>query len=109
MNNHALHATIPGPESPTFMNLIQQLLRTVLFLILAFFGLIMAFVFMASTLLAIGVLYIVARVKGRPFGVKAYWAERRRPTMPPRPGAWSRADQPARERDVTDIEMREIP
>jgi hypothetical protein len=89
------------------MNLIQQILRAALFLVLAFFGLVMAFVFMASTALAIGVLYIVARLKGRPFGVKAYWAERRRPTMPP--GAWSRSGQPARERDVTDIEMREIP
>ncbi|CDM25494.1 putative exported protein [Castellaniella defragrans 65Phen] len=92
------------------MNLIQQTLRAVLFLILAFFGLVMAFIFMASTALAIGVLYIVARLQGRPFGVKAYWAERRRPSMAPRGGAWSRtAGQPARERDVTDIEMREIP
>ncbi|GAA0777007.1 hypothetical protein ABRZ04_11055 [Castellaniella ginsengisoli] len=89
------------------MNFIQQALRAALFLVLAFFGLVMAFVFMASTLLAIGVLYIVARIKGRPFGVKAYWAERRRPPMPTRPGA--RAGQPVRERDVTDIEMREIP
>ena len=91
------------------MNLIQQILRAILFLILAFFGLVMAFVFMASTALAIGVLYIVARLKGRPFGVKAYWAERRRSAMPTGPGAWSRGSRPARERDVTDIEMREIP
>jgi hypothetical protein len=91
------------------MNLIQQILRAALFLVLAFFGLVMAFVFMASTALAIGVLYIVARLKGRPFGVKAYWAERRRSAMPTGPGAWSRGSQPARERDVTDIEMREIP
>ncbi len=91
------------------MNFIQQALRAALFLVLAFFGLVMAFVFMASTLLAIGVLYIVARLKGRPFGVKAYWAERRRPPMPQRPGTRSRTDQPVRERDVTDIEMREIP
>ncbi|WP_368644229.1 hypothetical protein ABRY95_09625 [Castellaniella ginsengisoli] len=89
------------------MNLIQQILRAVLFLVLAFFGLVMAFVFMASTALAIGVLYIVARLKGRPFGVKAYWAERRRPPMPPRPGA--PGGRQTRERDVTDIEMREIP
>ncbi|MGB6007633.1 hypothetical protein [Castellaniella sp.] len=90
------------------MKLIQQILRAALFLVLAFFGLIMAFVFMASTILAIGILYIVARLQGRPFGVKAYWAERRRPPMPPRPGAWTRAGDPARRQDVTDIEMREI-
>ncbi|WP_298013694.1 hypothetical protein [uncultured Castellaniella sp.] len=91
------------------MNLIQQILRAALFLILAFFGLIMAMVFMASTVLAIGILYIVARLQGRPFGVKAYWAERRRPPMPQRPGAWQRTDTQARRHDVTDIEMREIP
>jgi hypothetical protein len=91
------------------MNILQQTLRAVLFFILAFFGLLMAFIFMASTALAVGVLYIVARLQGRPFGVKAYWAERRRPPMPPRPGAWSGPGAPARKRDVTDIEMREIP
>ncbi|MGB6242783.1 MAG: hypothetical protein WBF69_09925 [Castellaniella sp.] len=91
------------------MNIIQRILRAALFLILAFFGLIMAFVFMASTILAIGILYIVARLQGRPFGVKAYWAERRRPTMPTRPGPWTRGADPARRQDVTDIEMREIP
>ncbi|WP_322996728.1 hypothetical protein [Castellaniella sp.] len=87
------------------MKIIQQALRAALFLVLAFFGLIMAIIFMASTLLAIGVLYIVARLQGRPFGVKAYWAERRRPPMPTRSGQTS----PARPQDVTDIEMREIP
>ena len=91
------------------MNLIQQILRAALFLILAFFGLIMAMIFMASTLLAIAVLYIVARLQGRPFGVKAYWAERRRPPMPNRPGQWSAGASATRRQDVTDIEMREIP
>lgn len=91
------------------MNIIQQALRAALFLILAFFGLIMAMVFMASTLLAIAVLYIVARLQGRPFGVKAYWAERRRAPMSARPGAWSRGERTQRPHDVTDIEMREIP
>ncbi|MFT0533573.1 hypothetical protein ACMHYJ_12205 [Castellaniella hirudinis] len=90
------------------MKIIQQALRAALFLILAFFGLIMALVFMASTLLAIGVLYIVARLQGRPFGVKAYWAERRRPPMPSQPGVWAKPAQ-HKPQDVTDIEMREIP
>lgn len=91
------------------MNIIQQALRAILFIILAFFGLVMALIFMASTLLAIGVLYIVARLQGRPFGVKAYWADRRRPPMPPRPDAWSGKTGKAKPQDVTDIEMREIP
>lgn len=91
------------------MNIIQQALRAVLFCILAFFGLIMAFVFMASTVLAIGVLYIVARLQGRPFGIKAYWAERKRATMPPRAGSWSAKHPQHPQQDVVDIEMREIP
>ncbi|MER1939378.1 MULTISPECIES: hypothetical protein [unclassified Castellaniella] len=91
------------------MNIIQQTLRAALFLVLAFFGLIMAMIFMASTLLAIAVLYIVARLQGRPFGVKAYWAERRRPPMPNRSSRWSAEAPTARRQDVTDIEMREIP
>lgn len=60
----------------------------------------MAFVFMISTAIAIGVLYIVARIKGRPFGVRAYWEERRQP----------RAKTPSfRKEDVVDVKMREIP
>lgn len=88
------------------MNFIKQVMRTVLFFILAFFGLIMAIVFMASTALAICILYIVARLKGKPFGIKAYWQERRRAT-PTHASKWSKygtKDNP----DVVDIEMREI-
>lgn len=90
------------------MNIFQRTLRAALFLILAFFGLVMAFIFMTSTALAIGVLYIVARLQGRPFGIKAYWAERRRPPMPPHPRSWRGGGTPSRPQDVTDIEMREI-
>jgi len=82
------------------MNTFTQILRGVLFLILAVCGMAMAFVFMVSTAIAIGVLYIVARVKGRPFGVRAYWEERRQPRG--RSSAF-------RKDDVVDVKMREIP
>jgi hypothetical protein len=59
----------------------------------------MAFIFMISTAIAIGVLYIVARIKGRPFGVKAYWDQRRTPA----PGK-----NTFKNKDVVDVEMREI-
>ncbi len=88
------------------MNTFNQIIRTALFVLLTIFGAIMAFIFMVSTAIAIGILYIVARISGRPFGVKAYWDQRRRPVAPAmQPGA-SRAP---RAQDVTDIEMREIP
>ncbi|MFA5662865.1 hypothetical protein [Castellaniella sp.] len=91
------------------MNFIRQTLRAILFVILAFFGLIMAAIFMISTLLAVGVLYIVARLQGRPFGVKAYWAERRRAPMSSGSAPWAARKPAGQKPDVVDIEMREIP
>jgi hypothetical protein len=87
------------------MNKLNQVLQGVLFLVLAIFGIAMAFVLMVSTALAIGVLYIVARIKGRPFGVKAYW-DRRRQASARKSASGSGS---FRNRDVSDIEMREIP
>ncbi|MCH1879158.1 hypothetical protein MJ863_06105 [Alcaligenes ammonioxydans] len=85
------------------MNTFNQIIRTALFVLLTIFGAIMAFIFMVSTAIAIGILYIVARISGRPFGVKAYWDQRRRPATA------SRQSSSPRSRDVTDIEMRELP
>ena len=82
------------------MNTFNQIIRGILFFVLAIFGMIAAAIFMVSTAIAVGLLYVVARIKGRPFGVRAYWEERRRPYQP----------KPSfRNKDVTDIEMREIP
>ena len=85
------------------MNTLNQIIRGVLFFILAIFGMVAAFVFMISTAMAVGILYIVARIKGRPFGARAYW-EQRRQAAAQRSG--SRMFNP---KDVTDVEMREIP
>ena len=82
------------------MNTFNQIIRGVLFLFLALFGMIMAFVFMVSTAIAVAILYVVARIKGRPFGVKAYWEERRKPSSP---------KHMFKSKDITDVEMREIP
>src|SRR5690606_16535321 len=82
------------------MNTFNQIIRGILFLVLAIFGMIAAAIFMASTAIAVALLYVVARIKGRPFGVRAYWEERRKPYQ---------ARQTFRTKDVTDIEMREIP
>ncbi|HUH61023.1 MAG TPA: hypothetical protein VL001_13235 [Candidimonas sp.] len=82
------------------MTIFNQIIRGILFFVLAIFGMTMAFIFMISTAIAIGILYVVARIKGRPFGVKAYWDQRRQPV----------AKQPGfRTKDVSDVEMREIP
>lgn len=67
---------------------------------LALFGVTMAFIFMVSTAIAVAVLYVVARIKGRPFGVKAYWDARNQAA--PRKNSF-------KNKDVVDIEMRELP
>ncbi|MBF24627.1 MAG: hypothetical protein CML18_13890 [Pusillimonas sp.] len=88
------------------MNTFNQILRGLLFFVLAIFGMAMAFIFMVSTAIAVGVLYIVAKVRGRPFGVRAYWEERRRPRAENRnAGGAPRYNK----KDVVDVEMREIP
>jgi len=82
------------------MNTFNQIIRGILFLVLAIFGMAMAVIFMISTAIAVAILYVVARIKGRPFGVKAYWEERRRPAA---------SKNVFKSKDITDVEMREIP
>ncbi len=84
------------------MNTLTQILRLILFLGLGLFGMLMAMVFMVSTAIAIGVLYIVARAKGRPFGVRAYWAQRQN-------GFRGKTGARAPEPEVIDVEAREVP
>ncbi|MEO6984323.1 MAG: hypothetical protein ABI155_03160 [Paralcaligenes sp.] len=82
------------------MNTFNQILRIAFFLVLAIFGAMMAFIFMASTAIAVAVLYVVALVKGRPFGARAYWTQRHQP----------RGNKNTfKNKDVVDVEMREIP
>jgi len=70
----------------------------------------MALVFMLSTAVAVAVLYVVARLSGRPFGVRAYWAQRHGAGAAARgakPGARP-GPQPFRRPDVIDVEVREV-
>ncbi|MFA5521430.1 MAG: hypothetical protein WCY98_04800 [Castellaniella sp.] len=83
------------------MNTLTQILRLFLFLGLGLAGMVMAMIFMVSTAIAIGVLYVVARARGRPFGARAYWAQRQT-------GFRTRAGAPPREPEVIDVEAREI-
>ena len=91
---------------PSTMNTLNQVFRLILFLVLGMFGMAMALIFMVSTAIAVGVLYVVARIKGRPFGVRAYWSQRR---AGQRPGSYAYGGRPYRDKDVIDVEAREIP
>lgn len=110
------------------MNFLSNLLRNVLVLILALAGIAMALVFMVSTAIALGVLYVVARVRGKPFAPAAFWQARRsgmqwqfvRPGAAPGAPAGDAAGQPQQpqaaprarpqrlHRDVIDVEARDI-
>lgn len=84
---------------------LPRLLRNVCFAVIALVGAAMAIVFMASTAIAIGLLYIVAKLRGKPFGVRAYWQQRRSPMSPfNAPGQpYSKAAT-----DIIDVQAREI-
>lgn len=111
------------------MKFLSDLLRNVLVLMLALAGLAMAFVLMVSTAIALGVMYVVARVRGKPFAPAAFWQARRngmqwgfvRPGAAGAPGAAPDASaqqqaaapsRPLRQRyrdlSVTDVEARDI-
>lgn len=112
------------------MNFLTDMLRNVLVLMLALAGLAMAFVLMVSTAIALGVMYLVARVRGKPFAPAAFWQARRNGMQWGfvRPGAAARQPgtheasaqqqsssaqpQPLRQRyrdlGVTDVEARDL-
>jgi len=79
------------------MDTLKQILRGALFFVLAICGMTMAFIFMISSAFAVAVLYIVARIKRRPFGAKAYWNQRHHA----RPRGFVRGE-------IIDIKMREL-
>ncbi|HEX7747810.1 MAG TPA: hypothetical protein VF445_03575 [Bordetella sp.] len=84
---------------------LPRLLRNVCFAVIALIGAAMAIVFMVSTAIAVGLLYIVARLRGKPFGVRAYWQQRRGPMNP-----FNAPVQPYAKAatDVIDVQAREI-
>ena len=94
------------------MNTFNQILRSILFFVLTLVGMLMAVVFMVSTAIVIAILYIVARISGRPFAIKSYWDQRRRSRTRPnftRKETASPTPTHRSTQNVTDIEMREIP
>lgn len=94
------------------MNTFNQILRSLLFFVLTLVGMLMAVVFMVSTAIAMAILYIVAKISGRPFAIKSYWDQRRRNRVHPNfTKKTTSADTTSKRhpKNVTDIEMREIP
>ncbi|MDQ8034318.1 hypothetical protein CEG14_23010 [Bordetella genomosp. 1] len=84
-----------------------RFLRAIPVILLGIVGMLMALVFMASTAVALGILYVVAKVRGKPFGVRSYWSQRQAGRAgSPFAGAAPFRNPPAG--DVIDVEAREI-
>lgn len=89
------------------METLTRLIRAFAFGLIAMIGLFMALVFTFSTIIAVAVLYVVARFRGRKFSVQEYWTTRRTQRKPVFP---SGVRSGTRSRDgVTDVEARDIP
>ncbi len=113
------------------MNPVAQIFRGILLVMLALAGFAMLMIFMVSTAIALGVLYIVARVRGRPFAPAEFWRARRnqmrwqfhngrwqRPSEGPTAGtsaqsqpgpASANGHRPRRDTQVIDVEARDLP
>ncbi|WP_233236431.1 hypothetical protein [Bordetella sp. LUAb4] len=85
-------------------NALTRLFRALAVTLLALVGAAMALLFMVSTAIAVGILYLVAKVRGKPFGVRAYWHHRQANRGPVGAGAPFPPVRP----DVIDVEAREV-
>lgn len=86
--------------------MIQRILRAAIFIVLALLGLVMAFVFTLSTVIAVLILTLVSAIRGQPFAAKEYWTkrqERNKSLLNKGPL------HPNTQVDVTDVEARDIP
>ena len=86
--------------------LIQRLLKLVAFVFVALVGMFMALIFVASTIVAVAILVVVARLRGKSFSAKEYWmarSARRKPILKNGPFSTKNSE------DVTDVKARDIP
>ena len=84
------------------IKLLRTALKTALFIVVTVLGLAMAFIFVLSTIFAIAILVIVARLRGKPFEIKEYWKTRQSQ------GKSTSVSSPFANKDVTDVEVRDI-
>lgn len=96
-----------------------KLLRTVFVAGIALLGMIMAAILLASTAIALAIVYVVARLRGKPFAANTYWkrSQTRWGFGTPSEEAAAAAPAPARPNgyssrmkrgDIIDVELREV-
>ena len=94
------------------IDFIGRLFRFVALALVALIGLGMALIFTFSTIIAVAILFLVARLRGQRFSVQEYWTNRkaqRKPIFTEGNAASSERAHDSRTREnVTDVEARDI-
>jgi len=96
------------------IDLLTRFLNALMFTVLALIGMVMALAFVFSTVIAIAVFYVIARLRGKPFGIRSYWNQRSqtygfvsRP-FGGAPFAKASAARGSRHAEVIDVAVREV-
>jgi len=90
------------------IDLVGRVLSGAALAVLALLGMAMALVFTLATAVVVGALYLVARLRGKPFGIRAHWHQR---SQAYRFGAAPFASgHPVKPRagDVIDVSVRDV-
>ncbi len=89
------------------IDFLSRLFRFVALGLVALIGLGMALIFTFSTIIAVAILFLVARVRGRTFSVQEYWTNRQARRKPIFPKGSPGYDGSSKE-NVTDVEARDV-
>src|SRR5690606_15446705 len=105
---------------PTMTDTLAKLFRTVFVAFVAVIGMIMAAILLVSTAVALGIVYIVARLRGKPFTANTVWQRSQArwgfgssgsDTAASTPATGSRSSFASRlkKHDIVDVEVRDVP
>ncbi len=92
-------------------NFLDRFFKALLFGVVTIAGLVMASVFLVSAAIAVGLFYIIAKVRGKPFVAREYWkttSSRARQTQSEFSERFKQPGNFSKKPDITDVEMREI-
>ncbi|WP_028357604.1 hypothetical protein [Brackiella oedipodis] len=56
---------------------LQRLLQAIVFFVVTLIGLTMAFIFIISAVIAVAILFVVNKLRGKPFSAQSYWQKTR--------------------------------
>jgi len=93
------------------IDFLSRLFRYVALGLVALIGLGMALIFTFSTIIAVAILFLVARLRGRTFSVQEYWTNRqsqRKPIFPKGSSGGGSGYSGHSKENVTDVEARDV-